>query len=261
MCPRSVVISSLIVLSITAAPVKAAPAAAAQENTKGWGSSWTQPQTAEEKAMRDLLDRLEKSVKSQDWQAVEKDLVQVEKLNPHSAFAPFLRALLALTRNNVELAMRESNKALGLLPKNAGQPRSSVYVLRAHAYLLRGDNRAGRADFESALNANRENSIALNDYAWLLATCPDAQFRNGRKAVQLARKADASTQRKSAAAADTLAAAEAEAGDFRAAVADEKRAIALAKSRIEALRQHLQLFESGQPLHQSTQASPATAQD
>jgi tetratricopeptide (TPR) repeat protein len=243
----------LLVVAFSGSAAVQTASAAAQENAKGWGSSWTQPQTAEEKAMRDVVSRLEESAKAKDWQAVEKEVAQLEKMNPRSAFPPFLRALLALTRNNLEVAMTQSNKALGLLPKEAGRPRSSVYVLRAHVYLLRGDYRAGRSDFEQAIAADRENSTALNDCAWMLATCPDGRFRDGRKAVQLAHSADARTHGKSAAVADTLAAAEAEAGDFREAVTEEKRAIALAKTRVEALRQHLQLFESGQALHQGMQ--------
>jgi serine/threonine protein kinase/tetratricopeptide (TPR) repeat protein len=68
---------------------------------------------------------------------------------------------------------------------------------------------------------------ALNALAWLLATCPSPEVRDGRSAVTFAEKAVAGTQRKDAAMLDTLAAAYAEAGDFAKAVSVQQEAIAL----------------------------------
>ena len=61
-------------------------------------------------------------------------------------------------------------------------------------------------------------SRAYNNLAWLLATCPDAKFRDGKRAVELATKACELTKWKVALDIGTLAAAHAEAGDFEAAV-------------------------------------------
>jgi len=57
----------------------------------------------------------------------------------------------------------------------------------------------------------------MNALAWLYATCPDVKYRDGAKAIELAKKGGDG---------DTLAAAYAEAGRWDEAVAEEKKAIA-----------------------------------
>ena len=51
-----------------------------------------------------------------------------------------------------------------------------------------------------------------------MATCPDAKYRDGKKAIESATKACELTEWKDADHLDTLAAAYAEAGDFDSAV-------------------------------------------
>ncbi len=58
---------------------------------------------------------------------------------------------------------------------------------------------------------------ACIDLAWLLATCPDARVRDGRRAVSLARHA-LELARAHPDLPETLAAAYAEAGNFELAV-------------------------------------------
>jgi tetratricopeptide (TPR) repeat protein len=69
--------------------------------------------------------------------------------------------------------------------------------------------------------------LAQNEIAWLLATYPDPEVRDGRSAVTYAEKAVAATSRANASYLDTLAAAYAEAGDFVKAVTVQTEAIAL----------------------------------
>jgi tetratricopeptide (TPR) repeat protein len=64
--------------------------------------------------------------------------------------------------------------------------------------------------------------------AWLLAASPDAKVRNGPSAVALALKLVELTDSKSAAAYDVLAAAQAEKGDFTAAVQTAQQAMEMA---------------------------------
>jgi TPR repeat protein len=89
----------------------------------------------------------------------------------------------------------------------------------------------------------------LNNLAWLLATSPHPEERNGREAVDYAEKAVAATSRTNAAYLDTLAAAYAETGDFAKAVTIQKEALALCND--ESLKKelifHLKLYESKKP--------------
>jgi tetratricopeptide (TPR) repeat protein len=79
--------------------------------------------------------------------------------------------------------------------------------------------------------ANAPNSPRLLDeVAWLLATYPDSNARDGAEAVRLAEHACDLTKRKIPALLDTLAAAYAEAGDFSRAISTVEEALNRARS-------------------------------
>src|SRR5207247_2164022 len=75
--------------------------------------------------------------------------------------------------------------------------------------------------------AEKGDPKALNNLAWLLATCTVAEVRDGQSAVAYAQKAVSVTNRKDPETLDTLAAAYAEAGAFDKAVSAQQEAIAL----------------------------------
>jgi tetratricopeptide (TPR) repeat protein len=68
----------------------------------------------------------------------------------------------------------------------------------------------------------------LNQVAWLLATHPDASIRNGKKALELAKRANELTQDQYVAILNTLAAAYAETGDFTLAIEKANKAVKIA---------------------------------
>jgi tetratricopeptide (TPR) repeat protein len=80
-----------------------------------------------------------------------------------------------------------------------------------------------RADWEKALKLPRRNAYMSKTIAWLQATCPEDSFRNGKAAVEAARRACDLTQWKDYDLINTLAAAYAEAGDFDRAIAQYTR--------------------------------------
>ena len=109
--------------------------------------------------------------------------------------------------------------------------------------------------YQAALKAQPDHESALNNLAWLLASCPDAAFRNGPEAVRLATRACELNNYGKPLLIGTLAAAQAEAGDFQAAIATAERAAALASSlRLEDVaarnRELIQLYRQGQPFHE-----------
>ena len=91
----------------------------------------------------------------------------------------------------------------------------------------------------------------LSHLAWLLATHPDRQVRNGAEAVKLAERACELTGRQSAGPLDGLAAAYAEAGRFADAVSTAQQALALAQTAQKELagqiQSRLQLYQAGKP--------------
>ncbi len=110
----------------------------------------------------------------------------------------------------------ENEKALAALDKTT--PLMKGY---GRAYRGRGDARrilkdytGAAADFSQALRLQPADNTCLNSYAWLLATCPDASQRDGKRALAMAQKACEVSQWQTPANVETLAAAYAETGDF-----------------------------------------------
>jgi Tfp pilus assembly protein PilF len=109
--------------------------------------------------------------------------------------------------------------------------------------------------YQAALKARPDQVGVLNNLAWLLASCPDAAFRNGPEAVRLASRACELTGYAKPLLVGTLAAAQAEAGDFQAAIATAEQAAALATAlRLEDIaarnRELIQLYRQGQAFHE-----------
>ena len=114
--------------------------------------------------------------------------------------------------------------------------------------------------YKAALEAQPDQEGVLNNLAWLLATCPDAAFRNGPEAVHLATRACELTKYAQPLLIGTLAAALAEAGDFPAAIATADRAATLATNlHLEQVaarnRELLQLYRQGQPFHEKRETT------
>ena len=85
----------------------------------------------------------------------------------------------------------------------------------------------------------------------MLATCNDAEYRDGKKAVIYAKRACDLLDWNSQDALDTLAASAAETGNWEDAIKWQKKAIELAdESSRKELRERLKLYQSETPYHE-----------
>jgi tetratricopeptide (TPR) repeat protein len=118
-----------------------------------------------------------------------------------------------------------------------------------------GDARAAVAQWERSLQLDADDGNALNNLAWVLATYPADEIRNGKRAVELAQKAASLPGGNSPMVLRTLAAAYAETRDFPKAIETVQRAIdtALAQnnnSLVTTLRHELELYRAGSPVRE-----------
>jgi protein O-mannosyl-transferase len=137
------------------------------------------------------------------------------------------------------------------------QPNDAVtHVTLGLALMKNGQLGEAAAEFNRALQLAPDEVSALNSLAWLLATAGLDSVRDGKRAVQLAERANALTGNNNPAILHTFAAAYAEAGRFDEAMQTARRAMKLA-SRADnnavynAIRDELPLYELGLPYHQT----------
>ncbi len=186
------------------------------------------------------------------------------RLNPDDARLHNNFGLALARQGQTNEAIIEFQEALRVRPDYA-EARNNLRslwlqnpeVLGTMASTLDGQGKYAEAIqfYRAALKAQPDQEEVLNNLAWLLATCPDAAFRNGPEAVRLASHACELTGHKQPLLIGTLAAAQAEAGDFPAAIATAQRAETLATAlRLEDVaarnRELLQLYRQGQPFHE-----------
>ncbi len=153
--------------------------------------------------------------------------------------------MLYYTNGQVERAIDAFGAIIKQDPKNA-----LAYQARADARLRIGDHVGARQDYEQSLKFEDDNTHVLNNLAWLLATSPENSVRNGKKAIELAKKACELTEYKQAHILSTLAAGYAESGDFKAAIEWASKAVEQGKEDgqiSEQLQAELKSYQQGRP--------------
>jgi tetratricopeptide (TPR) repeat protein len=174
------------------------------------------------------------------------DFDQALRAQPQCADAFVGRGAVRLRRRDPAMAVADYNEALRLDAENVAALEG-----RGYAYFLQKNFGRASSDFSEAVRCQPDNAEALNRLAWLLAVCPEAGKRDGRKAVDLARRACALTNNQSPFFLDTLAAALAEVGEFAEAARTQTRALELA-DKMDAdsqqnARRRLALYKDGKP--------------
>jgi tetratricopeptide (TPR) repeat protein len=135
-----------------------------------------------------------------------------------------------------------------------GGPSPTAHGGLGLALFSRGSYEEAMAHFDEALRLGPDDPSAHNNRASLLATCPEAKYRDGKEAVAAATRACKLTGWSQPILFDTLAAAYAEAGDFGAAVAWQEKAIGLMPDGVEKddFRTRLALYRAGKPCHDTS---------
>lgn len=174
------------------------------------------------------------------------DLDQYLLINSNDVEALVFRADQYLRLSERQRALEDLSAAISLRPGDY-----DLFMRRAVQFLELGEWERAKEDLVVALELNPTNAPIQNELAWFLATCPVAEFRNGSRAVELAKKACGDTA--SLSYLGTLAASYAEVGDFDLATKFQKQTISLmATNNPHAAEEKLRLdlFEQRMPFRQ-----------
>jgi tetratricopeptide (TPR) repeat protein len=147
-----------------------------------------------------------------------------------------------ISQKEFDKALAALNEAIGLEP---GYPEA--YIHRAFAWSNKREYKKALADYDKAVMLDPRSAAAYNDRAWLLATCPVAEYRNANKALESAIWACALSGWKNARSLGTLAACYALASDFASAVQCQTKAIRMLASERERQEfgERLELYRRG----------------
>jgi tetratricopeptide (TPR) repeat protein len=178
------------------------------------------------------------------------DFAKAIELNPTRPDAYLCRAYLSVHRKDYPGAIADCATGLEYHPDWI-----SLYTLRSMAYLRSGKFDQAEQDLRTAKAlAKRDERHCHDALAWFRSTCPEAGRRNGAEALVEAKHSCEMVHWKRWGPLDTLAAAEAEAGDFRKAIEYEERALQMpvppalrpeVEARLALFRQHQPFRETG----------------
>ena len=130
-----------------------------------------------------------------------------------------------------------------------------VLVMRAETLVSAGRRAEALTDYDKSLVLQPKDVAVLNNLAWLLATAPEANLRDGRRAVMLATQACRMTDYKKDFILSTLAAAYAESGDFDSAVKWSTKAAELGADNKEygvSLKKELASYQAKKPWREAS---------
>ena len=146
--------------------------------------------------------------------------------DPDSATAENVRGGLLARRGELDQAIPHFEASIRLNP-NLPDPNYNLGMI----HYGRGEYADAERYWRKAVMLRPDSVEYLRPLAWLLATSNDSAVRNGREAVELAKRAMAASATPDPNIIGTLAAAYAESGDFARAVTNAEKALDLAKQQ------------------------------
>lgn len=155
------------------------------------------------------------------------------------------RGLAWVAQKEYEKGMKDYDEALRLNPRSAVTHFNRAVVRKTTKQYSKAID-----DYEAVIRLDPKHARAFNNLSWILATCPEERYRNGKKAFEYATKACELTDWKEPTSIDVLAAACAETGDFEQSIRYEKQALqasGMNKQFGDQARKRLQLYEEGKP--------------
>jgi len=175
------------------------------------------------------------------------DLSDAIRLAPEYAETYVARAHAWYIQGYSDTAIEDYTEALD----RGVEAASEAYAGRGNAYESLGNTAKAVADYAEAVRLDPNDEDTPMQLAWILATYPAPQYRDGKRAVELAARAVALTDGRHWRALDVMAAACAEAGNFDDAKKYAEYSLDLAPpDQRDAVQERLTLYRSSQPYHE-----------
>lgn len=153
-------------------------------------------------------------------------------------------------------ALEDYAVALQLNPQS-----QTLHYRRGIAYHSLKNYATAATEFALAYEQNPDSPNLLARWAWQLATAPEANYRDGKSALEFAIAANERSGGKVAEHLEALAAAWAENGSFEKAVEIQRKAITAAKlpyqtKKLPAMEARLSVYAAGKPFRDDRDAPP-----
>ena len=203
----------------------------------------------------------------QKYDAAERVYAKARELQPDNPVLLYNLGNLARDREDLPLALEYYEGAVAVAPDYVDALHNIDVLRRRQAYASAQLNMAeslaalGRyaeaaARYRQVLGLDAGSVPAQGRLAWILATAPDENVRRPKEAVALASAAVSATAGEVPELLDTLAAAQAAAGNFREALEQIGVAIELAEAQgrddlLAVLQQRRNLYEQSRPYLES----------
>jgi protein O-mannosyl-transferase len=187
-------------------------------------------------------------------QQVDEAIVHYQKaiaIRPDYFLARYALGRATLEKGELDAAIEHFRATLLIRPDD---PDS--HTVLAFALEEKGQLREAIKHYEKAVEISPQSVPALTNLAWLLAACADGSYRNGSKALELARQADQLSRGTNALVLRSLAAAYAENREFEKAIRTARTAMQLARmqgnnSLVTDLEQQIALYRLGIPYRET----------
>jgi tetratricopeptide (TPR) repeat protein len=184
--------------------------------------------------------------RKKDYHRAIEEATKMISVHPKDYRGWMARGTLQFVKKQYAPCVKDMDEAIRL---DRGGLSFNYSVRGAALYKLKEYERAVR-DLDEAIRLDPKNSDALNSRAWAAAVCPEAKFRDAKKALEYAKKAYDLPDGTTPFTLGTLAAAYAANGQFDEAVRAQTKALDDAdytKEYGDEGRKMLKLFVEGKP--------------
>jgi tetratricopeptide (TPR) repeat protein len=149
-------------------------------------------------------------------------------------------------------AFKEEVRRCRVVKEGYDRPQTADdFNARAAQHYFKGERAEAIAHHLEALRLAPKDPATMNYLAWIWATSPEDEIRDGERALEYAQRACELTEWQNAAFLDTLAAACAEEGQFDQAIRHAQQAIRLNPEEKDDYHRRLEMYRLGQPYRTS----------